>query len=324
MAPGARCTRRPFPVAGGPSPSCGGRPCFRTSSAGAEGWAAAGPIIGAIDSDALLTRPEAPSASRTSAAAPVGRAGALDVLVSLTASDLRARYGRGPWQLVKWLVDPFALVGVYLVLVTFVLERAGHAPGLSLACAVVPFQLVMMTVVNALQAVALRQSIILNMDFRRSLIPVSSALTETVAFAASLLLVALMMAVYGVAPTAALAWLPAVLGVNVFFAIACAYVASLFGLWFPDLRPFAISFVRTLFFVAPGLVALSSIGGRANDLVRLNPLTGLFESYRSVLLEGHRPAAWELLVPAGAGALLLALLLPLYRREQRQFAKVIG
>jgi lipopolysaccharide transport system permease protein len=225
---------------------------------------------------------------------------------------------------VKWLVDPFALVGVYLLLVTFVLERTGRAPGLSLACAVVPFQLVMMTVVNALQAVALRQSIILNMDFRRGLIPVSSTLTETVAFAASLLLVALMMGVYGVAPTAALVWLPAVLAVNVFFAVACAYVASLFGLWFPDLRPFAISFVRTLFFVAPGLVALSSIHGRAHDLVRLNPLTGLFESFRAVLLEGHRPAAWELLVPAAAGALLLALLLPVYLREQRQFAKVVG
>lgn len=277
----------------------------------------------AIDRDALLIRSEAPAASRPSGA-PAGRAGILDVLVSLTASDLRARYGRGPWQLVKWLVDPFALVGVYLLLVTFVLERTGRAPGLSLACAVVPFQLVMMTVVNALQAVALRQSIILNMNFRRGLIPVSSTLTETVAFAASLLLVALMMAAYGVAPTAAVVWLPAVLAVNVFFAVACAYVASLFGLWFPDLRPFAISFVRTLFFVAPGLVALSSIHGRAHDLVRLNPLTGLFEAFRSVLLGGHRPAAWELLVPAAAGALLLALLLPVYLREQRQFAKVVG
>jgi lipopolysaccharide transport system permease protein len=278
----------------------------------------------AIDRDALLIRGQAPAASPTSAAAPAGRGGVLDVLVSLTASDLRARYGRGPWQLVKWLVDPFALVGVYLLLVTFVLELGGRAPGLSLACAVVPFQLVMMTVVNALQAVALRQSIILNMDFRRGLIPVSSTLTETIAFAASLLLVALMTAVYGVAPTAALVWLPVVLAVNVFFAIACAYVASLFGLWFPDLRAFAISFVRTLFFLAPGLVPLSSIGGRAHDLVRLNPLSGLFESYRSVLLEGHRPAAWELLVPAAAGVLLLALLLPLYLREQRQFAKVVG
>src|SRR6185437_9372243 len=88
-----------------------------------------------------------------------------DVLVALTVADLRVRYGRGPVQVLRWLVDPFALVGVYLLLVTFVLNRPGFAPGLSLACAVVPFQLVMATVMNAMSAVTARRSIILNMAF---------------------------------------------------------------------------------------------------------------------------------------------------------------
>jgi lipopolysaccharide transport system permease protein len=245
------------------------------------------------------------------------------VLLALTESDLRARYGRGPWRTVKWLLDPFAVVGVYLVLVTVVLDRAGTAPGLTLACAVVPFSLVMTTIVNALGAVYARSSIILNMSFRRVLIPVAATLTETVAFAASLVLVAGMMAIYGIAPTAAVLWLPVVIGLNVLLAIACAYGASLFGLWFSDLRPFAVSFVRTMFFLAPGLVPLSAVGGRANDLLRINPLTGLFEAYRAVLVHGHRPAAWQLLFPLAAAALLLALLVPVYLRDQRQFAKVV-
>jgi hypothetical protein len=49
----------------------------------------------------------------------------------------KASYGRGPWQLIKWLIDPFALVGVYLALVTLVLDRPGEASGLSVATAVV-------------------------------------------------------------------------------------------------------------------------------------------------------------------------------------------
>jgi len=207
------------------------------------------------------------------------------------------------------------VVGVYLVLVTIVL--------LTLACAVVPFSLVMTTIVNALGAVSARSSIILNMSFRRVLIPVSAALTETVAFAASLVLVVAMVAIYGITPNAAVLWLPVVIALNVLLAIACAYGASLFGLWFSDLRPFAVSFVRTMFFLAPGLVPLSDVGGRANDLLRINPLTGLFEAYRAVLVYGHRPAAWQLLVPLGASAILLAVLVPVYLRDQRQFAKVV-
>ena len=246
-----------------------------------------------------------------------------DVLFALTESDLRARYGRGGWRLVKWLADPFALVGIYLLLVTFILRRPGEAPGLSLACAVIPFQLVMMTIVNGMGAVQLRGAIIANMAFERILIPVSAMLTEAVAFSASLVLLVVMMAVYGVAPTPALLWAPLVTAVTLVFAVACGYVAVLMGVWFRDFRPFVISFMRAIFFLAPGLVAINAIGGRAEALVKVNPLTGLFESYRSILLRGQSPAAWELAIPVGWAVLLLLVALPLYIREQSQFAKLI-
>jgi lipopolysaccharide transport system permease protein len=220
-------------------------------------------------------------------------------------------------------VDPFALLGIYLLLVTFILRRPGEAPGLSLACAVIPFQLVLMTIVNAMGAAHLRGSIIRNMAFDRVLIPVSSALTEAVAFAASFVLLVLMMAVYGVGPTVALLWLPVAIAVTILFSVACAYVASLIGIWFRDFRPFVLSFVRAMFFLAPGLVVIGEIGGRAEGLVKLNPLTGLFESYRSAVLRGTSPEAWELAYPTAWALVFLAVALPIYMREQRHFAKVI-
>jgi lipopolysaccharide transport system permease protein len=244
-------------------------------------------------------------------------------LVTLTESDLRARYGRGRSRVLKWLLDPFALVGIYLLLVTIVFEHRGDDVGLSIACSVVPFQLVLMSVVAGVSAVYMRSSIILNTGFDRLLVPISAVLTETVAFGASLLVVALMMVVYAVTPTLAMLWLLLVIPVNVTLAVAAAYAASLFGIWFIHLRLWLISFVRTLFFLSPGLVPLSQIGGRAHDLLRLNPLTGLFEAYRAVVLNGHRPAAWQLLYPLAVGVLGLAVLVPVYQREQRHFAKVL-
>jgi lipopolysaccharide transport system permease protein len=246
-----------------------------------------------------------------------------DVLGALVLADVQERYGRGPLRVVKWLIEPFALVGVYLLLVSLVLDRPDEAPGLSLACAVVPFQLVMTAVVNALNAVNVRKTIIVNMAFPRLLIPLVSALTASVVFVPSLVLVAIMMAAYGVAPAPALAWLPAVLAVSLALAVAFSYAASLIGLWFFDLRSVAVACVRILFFVAPGLVALDQVHGDARDLLPLNPLTGLFESYRDVFLYGHSPSAWELLYPLAAAVVLLAALLPLYDREQRHFAKVV-
>ena len=268
-----------------------------------------------------LARRAAPSAATLASIGSVRQR--VDLLLSLTASDLRARYGRGRLQFLKWVLDPFAVVGVYLVLVAIFLDRPGDSPGLALTCAVVPFQLVMLSVVNGMTAVQTRRSIILNIRFPRSLIPVSSVLTDAAVFSASLLLLAGMMAVYSVTPTPAVGWLPAVLALNLVFSIACAYPASLIGLWFSDLRPFVVSFVRTAFFLAPGLVVLADITGRANDLVKLNPLTGVFEAYRDVFMYGERPALWELGIPLAWALALFAAFVPLYRREQRQFAKLV-
>jgi ABC-type polysaccharide/polyol phosphate export permease len=247
----------------------------------------------------------------------------IDVLLALTVADIRARYGRGPLRLLKWLLDPFALVGVYLVLVAYVLDRPGFAPGLSLACAVVPFQLIMATVVNSMTAVTIRGSIILNMQFQRTLIPVSSTLTEAVGFGASLSMFVVMMVTYGIEPTWAILWMPVVIAVTIVFAIAISFPASLFGLWFRELRPLAISLVRALFFLGAGLVPLAASGAGVDNTLRLNPLTGLFELYRSVLMFGETPPLWEFAYPLTLSVVLLAAFVPLYRSEQRQFAKVV-
>jgi lipopolysaccharide transport system permease protein len=247
----------------------------------------------------------------------------VDLLRALTESDLRFRYGRGPGRFARWLLEPVALVGVYLILVTFVLDRPGNAVGLSLACAVVPFSLVMLTIGNAMTALDARRPILLNMAFKRMMLPISSALTESAGFASSLFLIAALMGVYGITPTWNLLWFPLVLLVNVLLAVAAAYPALLFGIWLRELRPFVLSFVRVLFFLGPGLVPLDQTSEGVRNWLRLNPMTGLFEAYRDVFLNGQTPAAWELLIPFAVALLLLALFVPVYRVEQDQFAKVV-
>lgn len=246
-----------------------------------------------------------------------------DTVVALTVSDLRARYGQGILRRAKWLLDPFFATGIYLLLVVLVLDRPGDDPGLSIACATVPFQLVIAAVVAGLTVVQSRASIVLNMRFPRGLIPLASTITEAIAFSSALGLIALMMVVYRVPPTLAILWAPVVIAVTFTLALAAAYPATLIGLWAPNARPLVVNLVRTLFFIAPGLVALADVPESVRPWLALNPVTGLFESYRSIFLYGHRPAAWEVLVPLAWAAGLLVVCGPVYRREQRQFAKVV-
>ena len=135
----------------------------------------------------------------------------LEVLYVLSTSDLQARYGRGGLRVIKWLLDPVAALGVYLVLVALVLDRGGEAIGLSLACAIVPFQFLVTAVINSLGSISGRGSILVNMQFPRILLPLASAATESAASAASLLLIPVMMLIYGVGVGATILWIPVAL-----------------------------------------------------------------------------------------------------------------
>lgn len=248
----------------------------------------------------------------------------LDLLYVLTVSDIRVRYGRGRLRVVKWVADPFAALGVYLILIIILFGSGGEAVGLSLACAIVPFQLLLATVINATAAVNLRASIILNMRFPRVLIPASAVVTESIAFVATMSILPVLMLVYGIEVQLAILWFPVALLITAALAFALSYPSTLFGIWYPDLQPFVVSVARAFFFLAPGLIALDEVTGVARDILPVNPLTGLFESYRDALLYGVSPAAWELLVPLGAAVLILLVSVPIYRREQPNLAKLVG
>jgi ABC-type polysaccharide/polyol phosphate export permease len=245
------------------------------------------------------------------------------ILVALARSDLRIRYGRGSWQIVNWFVTPFFLVGVY-VLLRVILDRSGDAVGLSIACAVVPFQIVLLSANSAMNSVSLREPILLNMRFDRTLLPPSSVLTESVAFATSFVLFPLMMLFYWIGPTVALLWLPLVVAATLLLAFGAAWPFALLGVWAPNITIFAGQALRIVFFAAPGLVAFDELSDGVQQWIVFNPLTGLFESFRDVFLYGQAPAFWQLAYPAAIGILLTLIFLPIYRREQRHFAKLVS
>jgi ABC-type polysaccharide/polyol phosphate export permease len=261
-----------------------------------------------------------PLAAQTEAAGPWERR--VHVLFALARSDLRIRYGRGSWQVVNWFLTPFVLVGVY-VLLRVILNRSGDAVGLSIACAVVPFQIVLLSATSGLNAVSLREPILLNRRFDLMLIPPSAVLTEAVAFATSFVMFPLMMALYAVGPTAALLWLPVVVIATVVLALGAAWPAALLGVWAPSLQVFATQALRIAFFAAPGLIALSEVDPDVRRWIVFNPLSGLFEAFRHVFLYGDSPEFWELAYPIGVGVALMLIFIPLYRREQRHFSKMV-
>ena len=144
------------------------------------------------------------------------------------------------------------------------------------------------------------------MASRRSLIPLSSVFTESAVFIASFGVIATMMAVYGVAPHPAVLWLPVVSADHDLGGRVCLPgIALRPGSGRPV--PSGSAWCAILFFIGPGLVPLSQTSAQTSDWLRLNPLTGLFESFRDMFLYGRSPSAENLLYPLAWGLILLCV-----------------
>src|SRR5207237_2622280 len=93
----------------------------------------------------------------------------------------------------------------------------------------------------------------------------------------------------------ALFWTPVVIAVLAILVSGPAYIATIFGLYFPDYRGAAQNFIRLGFLASTGLVAAKQIPGKnLPRLMQVNPASGVFDSFRDVIIGQKAPGFWHL------------------------------
>jgi lipopolysaccharide transport system permease protein len=158
--------------------------------------------------------------------------------------------------------------------------------------------------------------------FPRLLVPVATAGTALVDFVLSLLVMAFLMAGYGVSPSANVALLPlfvagiVVAGVGVGALLAALVVA------YRDFR-YVIGFLIQLWmFASPVAYPLEVVPAEWRLAYSLNPVVGMIAGFRACLLGSEFP--WECIaVSFFAAAVMLMSGLIYFRQVERRFADVI-
>jgi lipopolysaccharide transport system permease protein len=162
--------------------------------------------------------------------------------------------------------------------------------------------------------------------FPRLVIPLAPILAKLVDFGIAFIILGLMMAWYGIAPTWNVVFLPLLTLLLILTAAGMGMWLSAMAIQYRDVRH-AIQFaVQVLMYAAPVVWPVSLIGERFGPTVRLvyglYPMAGVIEGFRSALL-GANPMPWDLIGVGAISAALIALSGALYfRRMERIFADV--
>ncbi len=165
-------------------------------------------------------------------------------------------------------------------------------------------------------------TLITKIYFPRIIIPSAAVGAGLVDFALSFLVLIPLMFYYGVSLTAHLLFLPLMVILITFLALAVGMWMSALNVKYRDIR-YALPFLIQLWmFASPIIYPESMVRGKLKILLTLNPLTGIIENFRSALV--GRQMKWSSLAISAAITLVVFVCSAYtFRRMERKFADLV-
>src|SRR5262249_37520812 len=167
------------------------------------------------------------------------------------------------------------------------------------------------------------QNLITKVYFPRVIVPLVSVLSGVADFAIAFLLLLVMMAWYGVAPTWGILALPLLTLLAVATALAVGLWLSALNVQYRDFR-YTLPFLTQLWFFATPVVYPSHlVPEKWRLLYQMNPMAGVVDGFRWALLGAAESPGAGLWMSVGSVTVLLVGGLFYFRRMERSFADVV-
>jgi lipopolysaccharide transport system permease protein len=174
----------------------------------------------------------------------------------------------------------------------------------------------------ASESLAQYRELVTKVYFPRLLAPLAAVVPGLVDLGVSLLAVGVFMAIFGVAPTGAIVFLPLWVAGLVVLTFGVGVWLSALNVQYRDVRNALAFMLQLWFFATPVVYGSSLLEGKWGFFLALNPLVGLLDGFRWSLVGAPAPGP-EALVSLAAGIVILATGLAYFGRAQHRFADLI-
>jgi lipopolysaccharide transport system permease protein len=252
-------------------------------------------------------------------------AGAHELLYFLVLRNLKLRYKQTVLGAAWAVLQPLLTMAVFTV-VFGRLARLGSDglpyPVFALA-ALVPWTYFANALTQAGNSLADQHQLLTKVYFPRLLLPLAAVIAALVDLVISFALLLVVLAWYGITPSARLLAAPA-------FALLAAASAFAPGIWlaalnvrYRDVRHIIPFLVQIWLFATPVAYSSGLVPERWRILYGLNPMVGVVDGFRWMIAPTIRAPGPSLAAAAVAVAIVLTAGLYFFRRMERSFADVV-
>jgi len=248
-----------------------------------------------------------------------------DLFYTLTVHRIKVRYKQSALGLVWAILQPLALMLIYTVIFSvFAKLPSENAPYAVFAyAALLPWTYFSSALTNATSGLVNHSHLVTKVYFAREILPLTYVSAALFDFAvASSFLIGLFI-YFGIGLTLYALWAIPIVVVLTMLATAFSLFFSVIQVRFRDVGVAMPLLLQVWMFASPVVYPLSAVPQRLRRVYDLNPLVGVIENFRRVVLQGVGPDYHSL----GVSLLMVVLLLPLaylyFKRVESTLADII-
>ncbi len=248
-----------------------------------------------------------------------------ELLYFLIWRDVLTRYKQtaigAAWVVLQPLIN--------MVLFTLIFSRLAKIPSDGIAypvfafTALLPWAYFAQALTKTSGSIVGSSNLVTKIYFPRLLIPLAACIAPVVDLVFSFLVLLVLMACYGIAPTWAILYLPVFLGLAIITALAVGLWSSALNVRYRDVGSIIPFVAQIWMYASPVAYPVSVVPEKWRLLYSLNPMVGVIEGFRWALLGKQSPDFSAMAVSAAVVTVLLAGGIVYFKKMEQSFADVI-
>jgi len=248
------------------------------------------------------------------------------LILTLTARHIQVRYAQTLLGIGWAIVQPVISVAIFTVIFAKFarIPSDGKPYQVFALAALVPWTYFSTAVTAASGSLSASSAMVTKVYFPRLALPISYILSSLIDFVIGFALLLSMMFWFGIMPLAtSVAVVPLLVLGMMLTATGVSCVLAAFDVQYRDVRHVVPFLLQVWMYASPIVYSTSLVPDRYRRLYTLNPMAGIIEAFRSVLL-GTMPVDWRALGVSLTVSLLVCLIgIAVFRYRERIFADVV-
>lgn len=248
-----------------------------------------------------------------------------DLLITWTRRTVQARYKQSVLGILWAIAQPAAQVAIFTVIFVYVIPvDTGDTPYPVFSyVAMTPWVLFSSGLTDMVTSLVANMNLVTKIYFPREILPMASLFARLLDFAIAMGLLVILLLIYD-QPFHVLGWLfvPVIVVVQFLFTLGLGFFGAALNVFYRDVQHVVLLILRLWFYATPIVYPVSQVPEQFRTYYFLNPVAGLLESYRSVILFGEWPGSYFIIAIVISIVMFVAGF-TFFKRTEFQFADVV-